>query len=905
MAATKAINLTCEYESGNLGIDTRVPRFSWWMDDRRPGAVQSGYHIQVEGPEAHLVWDSGEVKSSDSVLVEYRGEPLESHTRYAYRVRIRDHQDQWSDWSQDWFETAFLSGEWQAKWIAPTDDEPGGPAPYLRARFDREGAVASARLYVAARGLVEVSVNGARVGTDVLSPGWTDYDARAQYITYDVTELVAEGANTIDAILGDGWYSGRIARVRDEEPRFGTRPQLLCELRIVSAAGDEQVIASDASWIWNTGAITFSDIYDGEHYDARLELSATDDSTWQPVRVVGDALGSWNGDNEARLALDAKVVPPVRRVKEITPVVQTEPEPGRYVYDLGQNITGWSRVRLAGSKDATITFRFAEMLNPDGTLYVENLRSAKATDTYICRDSEPFTWEPRFTFHGFRYIEVSGVDSAPSEKDVTGIVLHNDLDSTGSFACSHPLVNQLQSNIVWGQRGNYLEAPTDCPQRDERLGWTGDAQVFIPTAAFNMQVAPFFTKWQRDMVDSQGPEGTIPSVAPAIRYMKPSDANDGGPAWSDAFVICPWTIRARYGDTRIIGDHYDDMFRFVESMRKRSRGLLRSDQFVETWGGYGDWVSMDAPEGSPIGATPKDLIGTAYFAYSTDLLRRMAELLDRRQDVVYLRDLYRRIVAAFRNEYVTAGGRLLGDTQTSYAVALAFDMLPEEMRQGAADRLVRLLEMRDWRLSTGFVGTPLLCPVLSRFGREDVAYRLLLQEEFPSWLYTVNQGATTMWERWNSYTHEHGFGPVSMNSFNHYAYGSIGDWMYSTVAGLRVDLSDPDQPSIRVAPRPGFGLTHAEAELTTPFGPASSSWKIDGTTVRLEIVIPANSRAQVVIAAGLSDIEIDADEGESHLEDLVVHEESENGLLTFRVAAGEYAFVWELPEFARVADRTT
>ncbi len=923
MPTAKAHHLTCEYASASLGIDTGRPRFSWWMDDPRPGAAQTAYQLQVATgasfDEASLTWDTGEVESTTSVLVEYAGNALQSLTRYWFRVRLCDHRHEWGGWSDAcWFETAFLDGaEWSASWIGPTDDDSddGGPPPCLRTGFAVGGTVARARLYVAARGLVELSINGTRVGDDVLVPGWTDYNKRCQYLTYDVTGLVTSGDNAMGAILGDGWYCGRIARIRDGERLFGSRPQLLCELHIAAADGKKTVICSDKSWIWRTGPILASDIYDGEAYDAREELTewdagATDAAGlkagkgWNAVRVIGPALCSWDGSTTSPPALDAKVVPPPRRVRELTPVAQSEPEPGRHVFDLGQNITGWARVRLSGTAGTTVTLRFAEMLNPDGTLYVENLRSAKATDTYTCASDAEFTYEPRFTFHGFRYIEVSGVSAIPQPEQVTGLVVHNDLEQTGSFSCSHPKVNQLQSNIRWGQRGNYLEAPTDCPQRDERLGWTGDAQVFIPTAAFNMNVAPFFTKWQRDMEDEQGPRGTIPSVVPTIRYTKPSDENDGGPAWSDAFVICPWIIYQRYGDLRIIADHFDAILRFIGSMRADSRGLIRSDEFTTDWGGFGDWVSMDAPEGTRVGATPKDLIGTAYFAYSTDLAHRMARLLGRRHDAVQLRDLHHRIVQAFRREYVTSNGRILGDTQSSYAIALAFDLLPEELRRSAVDRLVRRLELRGWRLATGFVGTNLLCPALTRYGRPDVAYRLLLQEQFPSWLYTVNQGATTMWERWNSYTHEHGFGPVEMNSFNHYAYGAIGDWMYTTVAGLKVDLTNPNEPPLQIAPTPGYGLTHAKAELSTPFGPASSEWTVSDGTVTLQVIVPANASARVRIPAGTSDIEIDADEGESHLEDLVVHDEMVDGVFSFRVAAGAYTFLWTLPPDATVDDTT-
>jgi alpha-L-rhamnosidase len=922
-------HLRCEHRRGYLGLDTPTPRFSWWIDDPRPGALQTAYQIQVaavslgsavEGggvagaadafTRDAVLWDSGECDGSESVLIQYAGEPLQSCTRYVYRVRACDHEGAWSEWSEpDWFETAFLDqGEWKANWIVSDDDEgPLNASPYMRTTFEVSGEIVSARLYIAARGLVEPAVNGRTLGDQVLSPGWTDYNKRCQYVTYDVGRLLRTGKNALGAVLGGGWYVGRIATVHDgviahakkKQPRYGVRPQLLCQLHICTADGPEHVVTSGDSWEWRTGPILAADIYDGETYDARLELTRwrePDGRTdgWAPVRVVGPASARWDGtlpddvasfDNLTRAEntaisaasagpdprpregaavprLDAKLVPPVRRVREITPIERSEPEPGRFVFDLGQNIAGWARVALDAPAGTVITVRFAEMLNPDGTMYVENLRSAEATDTYIAAGGS-FVWEPKFTFHGFRYIELSlssagdatalsdgrADSSAPPLSAVTGIVLHNDLEETGTFECSHSLVNQLQSNIQWGQRGNYLEAPTDCPQRDERLGWTGDAQVFIPTAGFNMNVAPFFTKWQRDLADAQGPGGTIPAIAPAVRWMDLSTLNDGGPAWSDAFIICPWTVWQRFGDVRSIEEQYDAMRDYVESLRKRSTGLIRSDEFFVNWGGFGDWVSMDAPEGSRVGATPKDLIGTAYFAYVAGLISKMAERLGRRRDVQYFRELRRRIVSAFQNEFVTQGGRVLGDTQTSYAVALAFDVLPEDLRQAAVDRLVRLLEKRGWRLSTGFVGAPLLCPVLTRYGRADVAYKLLLQEEFPSWLYTVKQGATTMWERWNSYTHEHGFGPVEMNSFNHYAYGAIGDWMYSTVAGLSVDLTDPNEPPIRIAPRPGYGIEWARAELETPFGVASTRWTIENGEVELTAMIPANASARISLPA--------------------------------------------------------
>lgn len=919
----RPINLTCEYRSEYLGLDTRHPRFSWWIEDERPGAAQSAYRIQVAQVEAaanepsgasfeakSIVWDSGEVRSDNTVLLGYAGSALASRTRYCARVAICDQKAAWSAWSDPCvFETAFLDpAEWSASWIGPSDEEAWldtpahrqAPAPHLRRGFSLTAPVMSARLYIAARGLAAASINGREVSDDVLIPGWTDFGERAQYLTYDVTDLLSEGDNAIGVVLGDGWYCGRIARVNDGRRLYGARPQLLCELHIQHDDGSESLIASDERWSWSGGAIVASDLYDGEQYDARLEHAGWDTASgggdWQQVRVVGSATGGYDGSGST--LLDAKVVPPVRRIQEITPIAQSEVEPGKHIFDVGQNIVGWARIRLTGTAGQQITLRFAEMLNADGTLYTENLRSAKATDTYTCARDGEFVWEPRFTFHGFRYIELSGASHAPAADRVTGIVAHNALSRTGEFECSHELVNRLHSNIQWGQRGNYLEAPTDCPQRDERLGWTGDAQVFLPTATFGMNVAPFFVKWQRDLLDAQFPNGVIPMVAPIARYIDSVEENDGGPAWSDAVVICPWTIHERYGDRRIIETHFASMQRFVHSMLERSRALIRSDEFLVPSGGFGDWVSMDAPEGSPIGATPKDLIGTAYFAHSVKLLGRMAQLLGKDREVVRLRDLHRRILEAFRGEYVTPAGRVLGDTQTAYAVALAFDLLPESLRQAAVDRLVAQLERRGWKLDTGFVGTPLLCPVLTRFGRVDIAYKLLLQEEFPSWLYTVNQGATTMWERWNSYTIEHGFGPVGMNSFNHYAYGSIGDWIYGTVAGLRVDMSEPGEPPIRIAPKPGFGIDSARAVLATPFGEATSSWETVDRVVRLSVTIPANASARVEIDAGLAEIHV-GDENERaeegpQIEELVIQEDANDSVFRFRVASGRYSFTWHL-----------
>ena len=921
-SVARPTRLTCGYQTNPLGIDSRRPRFSWIVEDGRYGAAQHAFDLQVANSREALtgggsnMWTTGVVPGARSIHVEYDGAPLESRTRYFWHVRIQDHRGLWSGWSNiAWFETAFLSSdEWTARWIAPTDVTSGrrGPAPLLRREFVLEEGVWRARAYVSARGLFSFSINGQPIGTDEFVPGWTDYKLRNQYLVYDVTDTLCDGANVAGAILGDGWYAGRIGWLQDRRPLYGTRPEFLCEIRVEMADGSREVIATNDSWQWENGPILESDLYDGETYDARRELPGWDapgfDATaWSPAIVTGGATEpstAWPAIPSSpdmvvgpvhEIKLDAKIVPPVRRIRQMTPSRITEPISGTYVYDLGQNVAGRARITATGRAGQTMTLRFAEMLQDDGTLYTENLRSAKATDFYTFAGDGEITWEPRFTFHGFRFIEITGLKEAPPLESVVGVVLHNDIPEIGTFSTSHALINQLQHNIQWGQRGNFFEAPTDCPQRDERLGWTGDAQVFIPTASFNMHVGSFFTKWQRDLEDGQNGDGSVPSFAPVTRYEERGQSKDGGPAWSDAMVICPWTIYRRYGDVRILDYHYDAMKRFVESLRARSVGLIRADEFFVGWGGYGDWLSMDAPEGSRVGATPKDLIGTAYFAHVAGIMARIARLLGHDDDARRYRELRRRVVTAFRDEYVTSSGRLVGDTQTAYVLALAFDLLPLQLRSPALDRLVSRIQRRGNRLSTGFVGTPLLCPVLTRFGRADVAYKLLLQEEYPSWLYTVNQGATTMWERWNSYTRKDGFGPVQMNSFNHYGYGSIGEWMYSTVAGLSVDFSG-DAP-IRIAPLPGYGIESATATLDTPFGAASSSWQIENDEIALTVVIPPNSMAIVEIPAGSAEIELqipDNDDGSGDLQinQLAVHETTSNDTPTFRVAAGRYVFRW-------------
>ncbi|HET8631741.1 MAG TPA: family 78 glycoside hydrolase catalytic domain, partial [Thermomicrobiales bacterium] len=824
--------LRCEYLVNPLGLDVARPRLSWELTARRRGQRQTAYRVLVASDPATLaedrgdLWDSGRVASDQSAHVVYDGPALASGQRAWWKVRAWDRDGVPADWSEPaWWEAGLLRPEdWAGQWIGlplqdtpPDEAAPDGldglvPSPYLRRVVRLPGAPRRARLYATARGVYELRLNGERVGDAVLAPGWTDYDRRIQYQIYDVTDLLRPGDNALGAILGPGWYAGHVGfghRCR----HYGARPQLLLQLHVELDGGATLVVASDGAWRGATGPIRYSDLLMGEHYDARRDLPGWDEpgfdaADWRPV----------DAQPRDAVPLVAERAEPVRVTEESPARAVTAPAPGVAIADLGQNITGWVRLRVRGEAGTRVQLRFGEVLNPDGTLYTANLRAARATDTYVLRGGGDEIWEPRFTFHGFRYVEVTGYPGALAPDALTGRVVGSDTPLAGAFSCSSELVNQLQRNIDWGQRGNFLSIPTDCPQRDERLGWLGDAQVFVRTACCNRDVAAFFTKWLDDVADAQSAAGAYPDVAPRL-----VDAADGAPAWADAGVIVPWTLWQHYGDTRIIERHWGAMTRWLDYLRRANPDLLWEARRNHD---FGDWLSVEAD-------TPKDVIATAYFAHDARLMAQMARAIGRDAEAADYADLAARIAAAFNAAYVTADGRVKGETQTAYALALHFGLLPPNLRPLAAGHLVADIERRGRRLSTGFVGVGYLCPTLTAAGHLDVAYRLLLNEEFPSWGYSIRHGATTIWERWDGWTAERGFQDPGMNSFNHYALGAVGAWLYRAVAGIDTDPERPGYRHIVFHPRPGGGLTYARAELRSPYGPITSHWTIAGDTFTL------------------------------------------------------------------------
>jgi len=840
--------LRVEYLTNPIGIDVVQPRLSWRIASARRNTMQAAYQLQVATSEAilargaNLLWDSGRVTSDASVFVDYAGPPGTSRTRYYWRVRVWDASGRASPWSRPSFwETGLLQpGDWTAQWIGPpptTSDSLPSPSPLLRGSFQVAERVRSARLYVTSLGLYEAYLNGQRVGDQLFTPGWTSYRRRLQYQTYDVTQLVRPGANVVGAMLGDGWYRGQLGFFGQRNlygPRLGLRAQL--EIRYES--GRTERIVSDTGWKTTPGPVLASDIYGGETYDARRELigwtsAPFDDQGWAAVALV----------DPPPATLVATLSPPVRRVRELRPASIRRAPSGEMLFDLGQNFTGWARLTVTGPAGTTVTMRFGEVLDKGGNLYTANLRAAAQTDRYTLSGKSREVYEPHFTFHGFRYVAVAGLPSQPDSTTITGIAVSSDLTQTGSLVTSDSLLNQLQRNIVWGQRSNFLDVPTDCPQRDERLGWTGDAQVFARTAAYNMDVNGFFAKWLGDVAADQDPSGSVPWVIPnplggdSVRFA-------GTAGWSDVAVIIPWTMYLTYGDRRLLERQYPSMRAWVDYARRRAGPDLI---WTPGWQ-FGDWLALHSDDPSYPGATTgTDLIATAFLAHSTDLVSRTAAVLGRRNDADSYQARFQALRDAFNREFVSTTGRVGENTQTAYALAIAFDLLPDSLIAAAAGRLARDVEARDHHLTTGFLGTPYLLHVLGATGHLGAAFALLTQRTYPSWLYPITRGATTMWERWDGIRPDSSFEDPGMNSFNHYAFGAVGDWMYQNIGGIDLDAAAPGYRHARIAPRPGAGLTSANASIETGYGKLSTAWKLEGQRFVLDVTVPANTSAEITM----------------------------------------------------------
>jgi len=830
----KVKDLTCESLKNPLGISTMEPRFSWLIETDQKNTLQKQYRIEVTSEDGAVLWDSGEVDGSQSVLVAYAGNPLSFATRYLWRVSLNVNGE-WSEWSdQAWFETALE--KWQAGFICADDKPEESPGKALKHEIEITKPIKRAKIYATALGLYEIFIDGKPISDTCFNPGWTVYDHRLLYQTYDVTDILAEGTNNLTVFLGAGWYKGELGWQK-ERNLYGDKMALSAQIDIAYEDGSHEVVYTDTDWQYADCPVVFSEIYHGEIYDARRE---NEQLNWQ------NALSYPSGDREIA-PFDGV---PVRRQEIFKPLSLITTPRGKSVLDFGQNLAGRVRFKVRGKAGDKVILRHAEVLDRDGNFYTENLRNAKCTDEYILKGGETETYEPHFTFHGFRYVCVDKYPGEINPEDFEAIAIYSDMEPTGAFSCSDQLINQLQSNITWGLKGNFLDIPTDCPQRDERLGWTGDAHIFIHAASYLHNVLPFFRKWLRDLsIEQKTNGGGVSHVVPDIlRNLEPDDVNTEASShsacgWADAAVIIPWALYEYFGDKRLLEEQYTSMRDWVEYISARANGHLWDTGFH-----FGDWVALDAKEGSYFGATPNDLCATAYYAYSTKLLAKAAVVLGNEVDAKKYSKLHADIVRAYQNEYFTPNGRLAARTQTAHILSLVFDLTPDNSVQRITETLVELIEENGGHLVTGFLGTPYFCHALSRNGRCKDAYELLLREEYPSWLFQIKMGATTIWEHLDGIKADGSMWSARMNSFNHYAYGAVGDWLYQVVAGITP--LEPGYKRISIAPQPGSDLKWAKSELKTPYGVMSSHWRLDDGVFKLDVSIPPNTTAQIVMPDG-------------------------------------------------------
>jgi len=912
-AGIRASGPRCEYRVDPLGIDVMEPRLSWILESDQRGQKQTAYRILVASTPERLaadqgdLWDSGKVDSDQTIHMVYQGKPLQSRMHCWWKVRVWDAEGKPSAYSEPamWSMGLLEPGDWEAQWIADPRDATvfdGGPMPatMLRKGFNINGPIRRATVYATGLGLYELRMNGRRVGDHLLAPEFTDYDRRIQYQTFDVTDLVAAGENAVGAVLADGWngeYFFGMPMNQHQRP-FEGRRGFLMRLDVELVDGTVQTIVTDDSWqSTREGPTRSASIYDGEVYDARMEMPGWDEP--------GFDAGLWNRAVVADYFVGANPVwqpnQPIRVVKELQPVKLTEPKPGVFIFDLGQNMVGRCRLKVHGHPGTTVTLRHGEMLNGDGTLYTANLRGATQTDRYTKRTGVDETFEPRFTYHGFRYVELTGQyhkpwvyvpPYKPRLGDLMGRVFHSAAPEAGRFECSDELINRIMHMVVWTQRGNLHGIPTDCPQRDERGGWMGDIQAFSQTAMFNMDMAAFFCKWVPDVRDAQQHDGRYPNFAP----MDFDRWKGGTPAWADAGTVVPWRMYQNYGDTRMLEEHYESARRWVDFVHGKNPDLLWTRDMGNN---FNDWLNGDTliKEGWPTrgGAIPPRVLASAFFAHSTEIVAKMAAVLGREDDAAKYGRMFEGIKAVFNEAYVGPDGRIEGDTQAGYALALRFNLLPDKLRPKAARHMVDQFRRYDGHMSTGIQTSHRLMLELTRNGYGDEAYRLLALRTCPSWGFMADQGATTIWERWDGYVPGRGFQKPMMNSFNHWALGAVGEWIWRCVVGINPDESQPAYKHFVIRPEPGGDLTWARGEYRSIRGTIASDWRLENGRFLLDVTVPTNTTATVYLPAKeVKAVTVDGrPAGQSRL---VRPLGMERGKAAFAVESGRYRFESHMPE---------
>jgi len=793
--------LRVEYLANPMGVDVQKPRFSWILGHTARGQAQSALEILVStqaGVETGDMWASGKINSSDSTQVAYGGNPLSGGSTCYWKVRYWDKDGQASPYSQvARFDTGLFSRtDWKGKWVSGKNQ--------VRTEFRLEKKIARARAYICGLGYYELRLNGRKVGRNVLDPGWTTYDKRILYVTYDVTEYLRPGANALAVTLGQGWYKSTV---------------LLLQMNVELEGGEKLQVVTGPTWKTLDGPIVSDSIYNGETYDARLEYAGWDrpgydDSRWSSVNEVSGPKGE----------LSSQMMPPIRVVDTIVPLKMTSPAAGVYVFDMGQNFSGWAQLHVSGPRGAAVKLRFAEMLYDNGMINQENLRGARAEDTYILKGDGEEVWEPRFTYHGFRFVELTGFPGVPTVASIRGRVVHTAVEPVGSFACSKPVLNSLQRIIVWGQKTNLHSIPTDCCQRDERMGWMGDAQGTAEEAMYNFDMAAFYTNFLRDIRDVQDTAGTITDTVPYIWGSRPAD-----PAWGTAYPLICWYMYQYYGDKRILAEHFDGVKKYVEFLRsKAENGLVKFSY-------YGDWVAVEK--------TPGNIVSSFYYYYDVKVLADMASVLGKEQDAKVYRALAETIKAAFHKEYFDPKTNSYANgTQTANALPLFLNLVPESVRGGVWGNLFdNIVYRNNSHLTTGIIGTKYIMELLTRTGTSDLAYDIATQTTYPSWGYMIENGATTLWELWQPRQ-----GP-SMNSHNHPMFGSVGSWLYKALAGINMAPGSVGFEKILVAPQTVRDLRYASGSVRTGRGVVTSSWSRDERSISLEAVIPVGSQAEVVL----------------------------------------------------------
>lgn len=818
-----------------LGFALEKPAFSWIVEDTRD-KVQTAAQILVshDGDFKQVIFDSGKVDGPGVNSLAYRPPiRLQPRTRYFWKVRVWGETDS-AESDPAWFETAKMDEDWQGEWITP-DNEDNRIHPILYRYFDLPARAVAARAYICGLGLYHFELNGEKVGDEYFTPYCNAYDQWIQYQTFDITDQLTVGSNLVSVMLGNGWYKGRYGANGGSLEFYGDRFALICEIRATLENGDEMIIATDPAWKAQPSPVIESDIFDGETYDAQIErVIPLPGKTFgvKPVEIDMSRL-------EARRSLPAGIN------EEIKPVAVIHTPAGETVLDMGQNITGWVRFRTSAPAGSRIHLQFGEVLQ-GGNFFRDNLRTARAEYIYIA-DGTDAVAEPYFTFYGFRYVKVSGWVGDLSLDDFTGCVVYSRMDMIGEIETSNPKVNQLFKNAMWGQKGNFLDIPTDCPQRDERLGWTGDAQIFSGTACFNMDVGAFFSKYAYDLGKEQSKlDGMVPHIVPMANLSR-----GGSSAWGDAATIIPWNVYEFYGDSGILEQQFESMRAWVDYIRDIDEASGGRRLWTEGFH-FGDWLALDGDDlDSRRGGTPEGFIASAFYYYSARLVAKAAVVLGKMEQAERYGRLAAEVKAAIQKEYFTATGRLAISTQTGYVLALFMDLMPEIHRERVKNDLIARLDKDNTHLRTGFVGTPYLCRALSNSGANDLAYKLLLNEDYPSWLYAINLDATTIWERWNSLNPDGSISSTDMNSFNHYAYGSIIEWMYRDMCGLNPSSGEDGVTGFRharIAPKPDKSLQWARARYRSAAGYYESGWRIDKAGhLTIDLVIPFNASARVVL----------------------------------------------------------